>query len=127
MTNQPAKILIAEDGAFLLKLYTAKLTEAGFTVVGALDGEEAINKATSEAPNIILLDMLMPKKNGYEILAALKANPALASIPVIIFSSLEQDEDVQKGLAAGASDYVTKSESDTAGLIAKINKLLPAA
>ncbi len=124
MNDQSKTVLIAEDGKFLAKLYTTKLTEKGFNVTIACDGEEAIEKLTSgEKPDILLLDLIMPKKSGFEVLTEIKKDPNLSSIPIIILSNLGQDEDVKKGIDAGANDYVIKANISIDELVGKIEKL----
>lgn len=115
------KILIAEDDAFYQKFYTNKLQEIGFEVVLAIDGEDAILKIIDSKPDLILLDIIMPKKDGFEVLATIKNNPVVQKIPVIVFSSLGQEDDVKKAKDLGAVDYVNKSFYDFDLLLSKIH------
>lgn len=117
------KILIAEDDTFFQKFYSAKLQEKGFEIAVAVDGEDAIQKVTEVKPDLVLLDIIMPKKDGFEVLAALKSSDATKTIPVIVFSSLGQEQDVKKALQLGAIDYVSKSFYDIDLLISKIQTL----
>lgn len=114
------KILVAEDDAFYQKFYTNKLQEKGFEVVLAVDGEDAIQKIADTRPDLILLDIIMPKKDGFEVLTAIKSNSVAQNIPVIVFSSLGQEDDVKKAKSLGASDYINKSFYDFDLLLAKI-------
>ncbi len=114
------KILIAEDDVFFQKFYSAKLQEKGFEVVVAGDGEEAIQKAKEAKPDLILLDIIMPKKDGFEVLQFLKQDPNANAIPVIVFSSLGQEQDVEKAKALGAIDYINKGFYDIDLLFSKI-------
>lgn len=118
------KILIAEDDTFFQKFYSAKLQEKGFEIVVAVDGEEAIQKVTEVKPDLVLLDIIMPKKDGFEVLAALKSSDATKSIPVIVFSSLGQEQDVKKALQLGALDYVNKGFYNIDLLFEKIAKFI---
>ncbi len=100
------RILLAEDDRFLRKAAEATLRQNGFTVLTAVDGEEALRLARAEAPDLVLLDLIMPKVQGFEVLRALKQDPATAGIPVIVLSNLGQDSDVQRALEAGAAEYL---------------------
>ncbi len=125
MENAPATgslILVAEDDKFLMKIYQTKLAKEGFNVLAAHDGEEALKITETQTPKLILLDLIMPKKTGFEVLAELKKNPKTAGIPVLIFSNLGQNSDVEKGLQLGAADYVIKSNLSITEVIEKIRK-----
>ncbi|MFH1462513.1 MAG: response regulator [bacterium] len=104
------KILIIEDDKFLLKLYSDKLRRAGFEVLGSLTGEEGMNKVASEEPDLIVLDLILPGKNGFEILSELKLDKKTKDIPVIILTNLGQESDMKRGLEMGASSYLLKTD-----------------
>jgi len=106
---EPKKILSIEDDAFLSSLVSGKLIEAGFSVVTAGTGKDGIAKATTERPNLILLDIMLPDMGGFEILEQLKGNPMTKEIPVIILSNLGGREEIEKGVALGATSYLIKS------------------
>ena len=116
------KVLIAEDDRFISSAYNIKLTKEQFEVELAFDGEETIAKARSFSPDLILLDLIMPKKDGFETLKDLKNDPKLKTIPVIVSSNLGQKEDKDKALALGALDYFVKSDISLTDLIEKIKK-----
>jgi len=118
------KILLVEDDRFLIKAVYTKLTQKGFEVILANDGDEAISKAKAEKPEIILLDMVLPKKSGFEVLRELKGNPETASIPVFILSNLAQDQDIQEGKALGAEDYIVKSNTSLSAIVDKVANFL---
>lgn len=102
------KILLAddeEDVKFVLKLY---LESKGYEVVTAYDGLDAIDQARREKPDVILLDLMMPVIDGYEVCRRLKADPSTEPIPIVMVSAASHAESVQKGLAAGAVDYIVK-------------------
>ncbi len=103
------KILLAEDDKFISRAYNAGLGRAGFEMIIAFDGEEAMEKIRSEKPDMVLLDLMMPRKNGFEVLEEIKADNDLKNIPVIILSNLGQEMDVEKGKKLGAIDYLIKS------------------
>jgi len=114
------KILLAEDDKFISKAYSAGLSHAGFEIIVAFDGEEAIEKTRSAKPDMILLDLMMPKKNGFEVLKEIKADENLKSIPVIIISNLGQEADMEQGKKLGATDYLIKSNLAMWEVIEKI-------
>jgi CheY-like chemotaxis protein len=103
-----AKILIAEDERDIRDLITFTLGFAGFEVVAAANGEEAVNLARQEFPDLILMDVRMPRMTGYEACAIMKADAKLKDIPVILLSAKGQDSEIQTGLQAGAADYLLK-------------------
>lgn len=118
------KILIAEDDKYLANAYRVKLTKAGFDVKIALDGQEALATLSSFIPDIIILDVVMPKKDGFATLEELKKNSQWKLIPVIIASNLGQKEDIERGLSLGANDFIVKSELSLNNLIEKIKTML---
>jgi len=118
------KILIAEDDHFLANAYRVKLTKAGFEVKITSDGEEAIKALSDFFPDLILLDLVMPVKDGFSTLEAIKNNEKYKKIPVLIASNLGQKEDLDKGIKLGADDYVVKSDLSLDDLVMKINGLL---
>lgn len=103
------KILSIEDDAFLSSLVSGKLIESGFSVITAGTGHDGLLKAKSEKPNLILLDVMLPDMGGFEILEKLKADPETSSIPVIILSNLGGRDEIERGVALGASSYLIKS------------------
>lgn len=115
------KVLVAEDDSFLAAAYRAKLTKAGFNVKLVGDGEEAINSLQTEIPDLILLDVVMPKKDGFATLEEIKKDERFKNIPVIIASNLGQSEDVVRGMKLGAVDYIVKSGIKLEDVVNKIN------
>ncbi|MBL4693801.1 response regulator [Candidatus Gracilibacteria bacterium] len=120
MAEEAKKILIAEDDKFLLKIYLTKLEAAGYVIVSAEDGDTALEKLKTELPNLLILDILLPKKNGFEVLLAMKADPAIKHIPVIVLSNLGQELDVEKAMSAGAIDYLVKANVSIESVLEKI-------
>lgn len=114
------KILIIEDDAFFQKFYVLKLRECGFDVDLAIDGEEGIQKIGQSKYDCILLDIIMPKRNGFEVLEYVKKNAIIPKTPIIVFSTLGQEQDIQKALAMGAADYANKTFFDFDMLLNKI-------
>lgn len=116
------KIVLAEDDKFYSKVYKHALEQEGFTVILAMDGEEAISKIKSVKPDLVLLDLIMPKKNGFEVLEDVNEDETLSKIPIVILSNLGQTSDVEKGKGLGAVDYVIKSDKSLADVIAKVKE-----
>jgi DNA-binding response OmpR family regulator len=113
MVKKKKKILIIEDDKFLLKLYSDKLRRAGFEVFEALTGEEGLNKISTENPDLIILDLILPRKSGFEILSELKIDSKTKDIPIIILTNLEQKSDIKRGLEMGAKSYLIKTDFST--------------
>jgi len=119
------KVLLIEDDDFVGKIYQSALTERGFEVVVAPDGEAGIKAAQTDRPDVIISDVIMPKKNGFEVLEQLKKDPQTKAIPVIMFSNLAQSQDKQQAQALGASDYLVKNDTTYDSLAEAIKKVLP--
>jgi DNA-binding response OmpR family regulator len=98
-------ILVAEDDHFLASAYKMKLTKAGYDVDIASDGEEAISLISKKIPDLIILDLVMPNKDGFEVLKELKGRKEWANVPVIVASNLGQKEDLDKAKSFGANEY----------------------
>ncbi len=118
------KILIVDDEEILRRIYSDRLTFEGFEVDSASDGEEALNKIKASVPNLVLLDILMPKLNGLQVLEQLNANPELKKIPVIVLSNVANDENIKKALSLGAKDYLLKTNFSPNEIISKIKTLI---
>ncbi len=117
-------IVVVEDEPILLKALSIELLGAGFNVLSASNGEAGLDLIKKEKPDFVLLDLMLPKMSGFDVLEAVKKIPELKKIPVIILSNLGQDEDRQKGLKLGAADYYVKSSTDLEQLTQKITRLL---
>jgi len=118
------KILIVDDEEVLRRIYSDRLTFEGFDVDTAADGEEALNKIKTAPPRLILLDILMPKINGLQVLEHLNTNAELKKIPVIILSNVANDENIKKALSLGARDYLLKTNFSPNEIISKIKALI---
>lgn len=118
------KILFVEDETDLLEMYRIKLCSIGFEVYTAMNGEVGLLLAEKCSPDMILLDIVMPKIEGFEMLKRLKKNPSTKKIPVIIFSNLSQKEEVDKGFKLGAKDYIVKTSVTPVELAERIKKFL---
>jgi len=117
-------ILVIEDDKFLRELISRKLTGEGFDVLEAVDGEEGIKKIKEGKPDLVLLDLILPSIDGFEILTRVRDDPEVSSIPVIILSNLGQREEVEKGLKLGAVDYLIKAHFTPGEIIEKIKNVL---
>lgn len=118
------KVLLVDDDKMLVDLYRERLEIAGYKVEVCHNGEEGLKKIHESDPDIVLLDIMMPKINGYETLAAIKSDPRTKDKPVIILSALMRDVNKSKALESGADDYVVKSEAMPAEVIKKIETVL---
>ena len=119
-----AKILIVEDDRTLLKMYQTKLTLENFEVEAAYDGEEGLEKLKTTSPNLVLLDLAMPKLDGFEFLKKMMADASLKKIPVVVFSNLGQESDVEKAKDLGAKDYLIKANLTPKQVVEKIKQYL---
>ncbi len=120
--NNGKKILIIEDDQFLRDLATTKLKREGFEVFGAVDGDEGLKMIPNSNPDIILLDIILPGIDGFEVLRRIKADKDHKNIPVILLSNLGQKSDIDRGLSLGASGYIIKAHHTLDEIIVKIKK-----
>lgn len=118
-----ARILVADDDPLSIKLLNFRLRSVGHEVIFAVNGGEALEVAMREKPDLVLLDIMMPVMNGFQVLRKLKSQEETKNIPVIMLTSKVQEKDVVFGLEAGAEDYITKPFS-FAELIARVNRAL---
>src|SRR5690606_10556941 len=116
-------VLVVEDDPVILRLLEVNFDLEGFTVVLAHDGAEGVEAARATPPDIIISDIMMPKMSGLELVAALKGDPATASIPIILLSAKAQTSDLKLGMDSGADDYVTKP-FEPLDLVERVNALL---
>lgn len=124
MTDLNKSILLVDDDLTLREMYTERLKAEGFAVDTAKDGEEALQKATNSRPNIVLLDIMMPKINGLDVLKKLREQESTKNIPVIVLTALIQDREKMESITRGADDYIVKSETMPGDVIAKIRRVL---
>ncbi len=118
------KILIIEDDKFLRELIAKKLAKDGYEISEAVDGEEGVKKTKETKPDLILLDLILPEMDGFEVLSKIKEDPVSSSIPVIILSNLGQKEDIEKGLKMGATDYLIKAHFTPGEIVEKIRNII---
>jgi DNA-binding response OmpR family regulator len=122
MSNRPL-ILCADDDEDILSLVALRLERAGYEVMRAVDGEAAIAAARARRPALAVLDVMMPKRTGYEVLVELRADPSLRDLKVILLSARVQESDVERGMDAGADAYLAKPFK-APELVAKVQELL---
>ena len=118
------KVLIIEDDDFLVGLEAAKIKSSGFEVVSAQTGEDALKKINEPKLDVILLDLLLPNFDGFEILKKIKENEKTKDIPVIIFSNLSENKDIEKAISLGATKFMVKSNFSLEELIEQVKKLI---
>jgi len=118
------KILLVEDDPFLVDIYTTKFKETGFAISSVTDGAEAISRIEAERPGIVLLDIVLPNLDGWDILKKIKENPALQKIKIIILSNLSQSSEVEKARALGADKYLIKAHYTPSEVVGEVKKLM---
>lgn len=120
------KVMIVEDDAVLVNALTLALEDEGYDISVATDGEEAEKKILKEIPDLILLDLLLPIKSGFEVLKVVRGNPDTKDISVVILTNFEQETSVDEGMRLGAKDYVVKANIDIKDIPEIVKKYMPA-
>jgi DNA-binding response OmpR family regulator len=118
------KILVVEDDKYLSNAYKVKLLRMGFEVKTAADGEEALEALKGFVPDLILLDLVMPRKDGFVTLEEIKKNDKWKEIPVLIATNLGQKEDIERGLKLGAVDYLVKTDTSVDDFVSKVKFIM---
>jgi CheY-like chemotaxis protein len=118
------KILIVEDDNILQRAIATALTDAGYEIIEAVDGSEGIKKAQSESPDLILLDLLMPKKDGWEVLETIKKDDKTKGIPVLVLTVYEGEDSISKCMELGAKGYFLKSKYSLDEIVDKVKESL---
>lgn len=118
------QLLIADDENFIRQAYKDGFERAGFQVIAAEDGAEVLELLKTQKPQVILLDLIMPKMNGFEVLKAVKADPSLTHIPVLVLSNLSQATDEAEVRSLGATDFIIKSDYSLKQLIEKVQQVV---
>ena len=124
MSEKKYTILLVEDDEFLAELYATKLTLEGFKVFLAIDGIKGLKIIREKKPSLVLLDILLPKLDGFGVLKEMKNDKEVKDIPVILLTNLSQRNEVKKGLDLGATDYLIKAHFMPSEVVAKIKKVL---
>lgn len=120
----PKKILIVEDDKALQKALVDMLTKQGYATCSALDGEAALHEVQREKPDLILLDIILPKKDGFALMQELKENPATVAIPIIVLTNLEDSADIERALGLGATTFLVKTNYKLEEIAEKIRQTL---
>jgi len=118
------KILLIEDDPFIYEMYTTKFERAGYGVEVASTGKEALELLKELRPDIVLLDILIPEMDGFEVLAAIRKNPSLKDIPVVMLTNLGQKEDIERGEKLGARAYIVKAHFTPQEVVNKVKSIL---
>lgn len=118
------QILLIEDDPFLIDIYTTKLKDSGFLVETASDGEQALEKVKEKKPDLVLLDIVLPKISGWEILKKIKAEAGLKDLKIMILSNLGQKEEVEKGMDLGVEKYLIKAHYTPSQVVEEIKKII---
>jgi DNA-binding response OmpR family regulator len=117
------KLLLVEDDEFLQKILLAKFLKEGFDVVAASDGEKALESLKERPPQLVLLDLILPKMTGFDVLSDIRMDPATKDLPVIILSNLGQEEDIRRGKDLGALDFLVKADISVNDVVRKVKEL----
>lgn len=120
-----SKVLLIEDEPLTIKIYRTHLQSEGQEVLIADNGEEGLKLAVGEQPDLIVLDIMMPKIDGFSLLKEIKSNPKTQKIPIIIYSNLSSQEDISKAKELGATDYLIKAKVTPTQVVNKIKEFLP--
>lgn len=123
MANAKKRILVVDDEVELVNMLTLRLEANDYEVIASYDGQDALDKARKEQPHLILLDLMLPKMDGYKVCALLKADSRYNKIPIIMFTARAQDTDKELGREAGADAYITKP-FEAQALLGKMRELL---
>jgi CheY-like chemotaxis protein len=121
------RILLVEDDRFLRKAAEVRLRRAGYTVVTAADGEEAIASAATAAPDLVLLDLIMPRMQGFEVLRVLRSQANMEAVPIIVLTNLSQDADRERAMQQGANGYLVKANMSLDALAGAVDDLFKGA
>jgi len=122
--NKEPRVLLVEDDHFLMGIYKKKFELEGFKIYTAEDGESGYEVARKKHPSIVLLDVLLPKRDGFWVLEKIKNDPKTEDIPVVLLTNLAQKQDVEKGFELGACEYLVKTHFKPTELVEKVKELL---
>lgn len=124
MPEELKKVIVVEDDKFLSNVLNNKLNKDGYSVTTVTDGNQAVPQIKAIKPDLVLLDLMMPGKDGFDVLTEVKSDPEIANIPIIVSSNLSQESDQQKCIALGAVDYIVKANTPLFEVVEKIKKHL---
>lgn len=115
------KILLIEDDEFICQMYGMKFQQTPYELMLAKEGQEGLDRMKKEKPDLVLLDIVLPGLDGFEILQQAKSDPEVSAIPIILLTNLGQEEHIKKGMAAGAADYIVKAHFTPQEVVAKVD------
>jgi DNA-binding response OmpR family regulator len=118
------QILIVEDDQFMLKAHEIKFTHEGFDIWFAKDGDEALAFLSRERPDVVLLDLMLPRTSGFDVLATIRKNNTWKDVPVIVMTNLGQPQDIERAKLLGASDYLIKANTKISDVVKKVREYL---
>jgi len=122
--NSKQKILLIEDDKMLLEMYSSKFNREGYDIITAENGSDGLKMAKENKPDLILLDIILPKLDGFATLKEIRGDANIKNTPVILLTNLGQDQDIQKGKALGADDYFVKANHTPTEVVEKVRELL---
>jgi CheY-like chemotaxis protein len=125
--SEPKRILLVEDDRFLRKAAEVRLKRAGYTVITAADGEEALATAQTMRPDLVLLDLIMPRMQGFEVLRVMRTQPHLDGVPIVVLTNLSQDADREQVMTQGANGYLVKANLSLDALADAVGEALKGA
>jgi|SRR3989344_7434230 len=124
ISQKPGSVLVIEDELFLVEAYRAKFDKEGISVRFITNGSDAIDEIGKEAPRVILLDLMLPGVNGFDILGAIKKNEQWKDVPVIVLSNLSQEKDIGRCAELGAKEFIVKANTKLSDIIQKVKQYL---
>jgi DNA-binding response OmpR family regulator len=122
-TKGKTRVLVIEDDRFLQKILLMKFVAEGFVVQGSSDGEDGLKQMLAEPPDLVVLDLILPKMNGFEVLTEMKTNSITKNIPVVILSNLGQEEDIRRVMELGALEFLVKSNHSIMEVVGKVKEV----
>ena len=122
--SKQTSILVVEDDVFLRNLLIKKLMNENYTIWDAVDGASALKTLETKKPHLVLLDLLLPGVDGFEVLTRLKKNSELAQVPVIVLSNLGSQDDITRAMGLGAADYIIKANFTLEEIVERVKKIL---
>jgi len=120
-----AKILFIEDDPLLVKIYSTRLSQDGFEVLSAENGEAGLQVAETQVPDLIVLDIMMPRLDGFSVLEKLRTSEKTKNTPILVYSNLGQEDEIARAKKMGATDFIIKANLSPTEMIAKIKEYLP--
>lgn len=124
VSSHKPRILVVEDDQFMLKAHEIKFTHEGFDIWFAKDGDEALGFLTRERPDVVLLDLMLPRTSGFDVLVAIRKHAVWKDVPVIVMTNLGQPQDVERAKSLGANDYLIKANTKISDVVKKVREYI---